>query len=84
MSAIIRTPLVTVAGAVLVLAVASTVRAEGKPAVPRLRTPDGIEFGLLGGKPAAPAPTLFVFANDIDGTLGDASYYNKVGRLLAK
>jgi CubicO group peptidase (beta-lactamase class C family)/dienelactone hydrolase len=47
-----------------------------------LRTPAGVRFGVLGPKPAAPAPVLFVFANDIAGTLQNESY-NKIGKLLA-
>src|SRR5437868_7004984 len=30
-----------------------------------LKTPAGVRFGVLGPKPATPAPVLFVFANDI-------------------
>lgn len=47
-----------------------------------LKTPAGVRFGVLGPKPAAPAPVLFVFANDIAGTLQNESY-NKIGKLLA-
>jgi dienelactone hydrolase len=46
-----------------------------------LRTADGIEFGLLGDKPAAPAATLFVIALDLDRTLRDPSF-NRVGHIL--
>ena len=48
-----------------------------------MTTPAGVRFGILGTKPAAPAPTLFVFANDIAGTLESADY-NQVGRQLSK
>jgi dienelactone hydrolase len=47
-----------------------------------LKTPRGTRFGILGPKPAAPAPILFVFANQIPDTLNTDSY-NKIGRLLA-
>ncbi|MBS0266004.1 MAG: serine hydrolase [Planctomycetes bacterium] len=47
-----------------------------------LKTPRGTRFGIVGPKPPAPAPLLFVFANDIRTTLqGDS--YNKIGRLLS-
>jgi dienelactone hydrolase len=50
-----------------------------------LRTPDGVRFGLLGDKGAAPAPTLFVVASSIEDTLGPhADDYNRVGRILAR
>jgi len=47
------------------------------------KTEKGVRFGVLGGRPARPAPTLFVFAHEIAGTL-TSNDYNKVGRLLAK
>ena len=39
-----------------------------------LKTSDGIAFSILGAKPRAPAPTLFVFALDADRTLRSAGY----------
>jgi dienelactone hydrolase len=48
-----------------------------------LHTPSGVRFGLLGDKGASPAPTLFVFASSVEGTLGSDDY-NKAGRLLGK
>lgn len=57
-------------------------KTEEKLAVEIQKTPKGVRFGVLGGKKAAPAPTLFVFANDVVGTL-ESTDYNKVGRLLA-
>ncbi|MBI3862986.1 MAG: serine hydrolase [Planctomycetia bacterium] len=48
---------------------------------PILRTQGGVRFGVLGAKPTAPAPLLFVFANDINTTL-QSDDYNKVGKLL--
>ena len=42
-------------------------------------TPEGVEFGFLGSKPTTPAPTLFVFSQDIQGTLSAI----EAGRLLA-
>jgi dienelactone hydrolase len=48
-----------------------------------LKTPDGIEFAVLGDKPAAPAPTLFVFASGIEPTINSPDY-NLVGFRLAE
>ncbi len=76
---------VLVVGAlVLLLGGGSEARAGAKAKVTLLHAPGGIEFGLLGDKPSAPAPTLFVFANDIKGTLTNFEHYNKVGSLLAE
>jgi dienelactone hydrolase len=47
-----------------------------------LEAPGGVRFALLGGKPSAPAPTLFVLAGAAQGSL-ESDDYNKVGRLLA-
>jgi dienelactone hydrolase len=63
----------------------SSVAAAGapKPKLTRLTTADGVEFGVLAPKPAAPAPVLFLFAADLDRTLGDPAY-NRVATLLAE
>lgn len=59
-----------------------------KPAFPPMRllkTADGTPFGLFSEKPAAPAPTLFIFATGIDEMGSDpARYYSQTGRDLAK
>ena len=54
---------------------------DGKDAVHIQTTSGGVRFGAMGPRPTAPAPTLFVFANDIMGTL-QSDDYNKVGKLL--
>lgn len=59
----------------------ATARGDEKLTV--LRTPGGREFGVLGEKPAVPAPTLFVFATAWQGTLQNDDF-NKVGRILAR
>lgn len=60
-----------------------TLAAEPIPKATVLQTKDGTRFALLGEKKAAPAPTVFIFAGEMQATLnGDA--YNKVGRLLLK
>lgn len=55
--------------------------ATDKDAVFIQTTPGGVRFGAMGARPAAPAPTLFVFANDIMGTL-QSDDYNKAGKTL--
>lgn len=60
---------------------ADAAAAADKPAVQKLTTPGGVRFAILGSKPSAPAPTLFVFAHEMAGTL-DSDAYNKVGRFL--
>lgn len=39
-----------------------------------LTTADNVSFSILGGKPAKPAPTLFVFALDAERTLNSNTY----------
>lgn len=51
------------------------------PPVTSLKTDEGIPFAILGDKPAAPAPTLFVFGSDMRGSLIQEDG-NKLGRLL--
>jgi CubicO group peptidase (beta-lactamase class C family)/dienelactone hydrolase len=62
-------------------------QATGKEAAAKpveiLKTTGGVRFGLMGTKPAAPAPTLLVFASDIATTL-ESDDYNKAGKLLAR
>jgi pimeloyl-ACP methyl ester carboxylesterase len=53
------------------------------PPVKVLQTPSGVRFGILGDKPAKPAPTLFVLATSVEEALKSASF-NKVGHLLAR
>lgn len=61
---------------------------DAKPPLPSmqlLKTDDGTQFGLFGEKPAAPAPTLFIFANGINEMGSDPTqYYTQTGRELAK
>ncbi len=47
------------------------------------KTKSGIRFGIWPAKPQAPAPTLFILASTIDGSLGQA-YFRQSGNLLAK
>lgn len=51
------------------------------PAVTFLKTATGIPFAILGEKPAAPAPTLFVFGADMRNSLISEDV-NRLGRLL--
>src|SRR5262245_57938570 len=68
---------------VFVLLTTAAFAEEPLPKARVLQTKDGVSFALLGDKPKTPAPTLFVFATEMQGTLnGDP--YNKIGRLLFK
>ncbi len=53
------------------------------PAAQVLTTMTGIRFGIWPAKPRSPAPTVFIFANSIEGTL-NSSYFRQAGNLLAK
>jgi dienelactone hydrolase len=48
-----------------------------------METTTGVQFGLWGRETVAPAPTLFILANSIDGTLGDP-YFRQSGNQLAE
>ena len=52
-------------------------------AVTRLKTSDGIEYGTWGALAKKPAPTLFMLAGTIEGTLGK-SYFRQCGNELAE
>lgn len=47
------------------------------------KTPDGIEYGVWGNVGAQPAPTLFMLAGTIDGTLG-STYFRQCGNELGQ
>ena len=68
---------------VLTLCLALLADESTKPKMTILQTPSGVRFGILGDKPAAPAPTLFVFAGTLETSLGDDNYI-KMGLLVAK
>src|SRR4051812_33587522 len=67
---------------VLALICTSSAKAES-PKLAQMQTPGGTEFGILGGKPASPAPVLFLFAADLERTLTDPAY-NRVATLLGE
>ena len=48
-----------------------------------LTTKTGVRFGIWPAKPQSPAPTLFLLANSIEGTLNDL-YFRQSGNMLAK
>lgn len=48
-----------------------------------MKTKTGVEFGLWGTESDQPAPTLFILANSIEGTLG-SDYFRQSGNELAK
>ncbi|MDA0833908.1 MAG: prolyl oligopeptidase family serine peptidase [Planctomycetota bacterium] len=51
------------------------------PEVQVLKTDDGVTFAILGDKPDAPAPTLFVFGGDMHSALVGVDV-NHIGRRL--
>jgi dienelactone hydrolase len=66
---------------------APRVAAEQEPERPLplrvLQTPSGVPFGVFGAKPAAPAPTLLIFATAV-ADMDRNRIYSEAGRLLAK
>lgn len=70
--------------AAVVLLSAMIARAGETPGLVRLRTPGGVEFEVLGDRPKAPAPVLFLFATDAQRTLADPAYGRVAGLLRDK
>lgn len=67
-----------------ILAVQRAVFADDKqPPMRVLQTPAGTRCGIFGDKPAAPAPTLFVFASSVD-EMAKSPVYSEAGRHLAE
>ena len=63
---------------------AATVRADEPPPFPEvtfLKTKSDVPFAILGTKPAAPAPTIFVFGGDMRNSLIQEDG-NRLGRIL--
>ena len=77
-----RTKVTFPAACLLCLAIAHLAQAAGAGKVNMMQTPSGTRFGVLGTKGSAPAPTLFVFATQIEPTLTSA--YNKVGTIVGR
>ncbi|MEX0977757.1 MAG: prolyl oligopeptidase family serine peptidase [Pirellulales bacterium] len=68
----------------LLLALHSPAHAEdAAPQLVAAKTPDGVSFATLGGKPAKPAPTLFIFSTD-DTTSLTSPVYLAAGTILSK
>lgn len=70
------------------LLLAPTARAEDVPTrapvtAQILTAKSGVRFGIWPAKPAKPAPTIFVLANSIEGTLNDV-YFRQSGTVLAQ
>jgi len=80
-----RAELIFICGALLAIALVGTADARGgeENEIRILRTPSGVRFGILGEKARTPAPTLFVFAVNIEDTLR-IDEFNKVGHILAR
>lgn len=74
--------LLVISGFALPLHAAEPAAANG-PAAQVLTTKTGVRYGLWPAKPKSPAPTVFILANSIEGTLNDA-YFRQSGNLLAK
>lgn len=70
---------------VLMLAPLTVQAAEpaAEPAMQIIKTPKGTRLGLFGTKPAAPAPTLFVFAAGVDD-MDKNRFYAHTGKRLAE
>jgi len=69
---------------IVVQSMAMPVLADEAPrTVQTLKTSTGVPFGIWGVKPATPAPTLFILASTIEGTLGDP-YYRRAGNILSE
>jgi dienelactone hydrolase len=68
--------------AIVLLSMVPTAHGAGEKDIQLLRTPSGVRFGLLGDKRASPAPTLFVFAADINTTLGNMDYAQEARALM--
>lgn len=65
------------------LAIAATAVRGAEPNIQTLEAPSGVRFGVLGEKPAAPAPTLLVFAGGFTDTLANPEFA-EVGNLVAR
>jgi dienelactone hydrolase len=64
----------------------AALRAGGEPAATGItlhRLPGGLRFGLIGGRAAQPAPTLFVLQGNLDVALREP-IYTEVARLMAR
>ena len=80
-----------IACVILLVISSSAGKSLGAPAPPtapegevvKMKTPDGVRFGIWGTKVIYPAPTLLVFSATIDESLGDP-YYRQCGNALAE
>jgi dienelactone hydrolase len=64
-------------------ALAAEPAAADGPSAQILTTKTGVRYGIWPAKPQSPAPTVFILANSIEGTLNSA-YYRQSGNVLAK
>lgn len=67
--------------AVAVLLLPGILPAQERAAAKRLTTPGGVSYGMVGEKAATPSPTLFIFSNTVERSLGDPDF-NRLGLLL--
>ena len=74
---------IATASLVLALFARACLADEPASAVVAAKTPDGVRFATLGGKPARPAPTLFIFSTDETTSL-TSPVYLAAGTILNK
>ena len=63
-------------------AIGSPARAADPGDIRILRLPGGLRFGLIGGRPARPAPTLFVLVHELERMRREPAYTEVSRRLL--
>jgi pimeloyl-ACP methyl ester carboxylesterase len=83
MKSLLLLPVLCLLGSAQPVEPATAVAAKPVSSLRILATKTGVRFGLWGNPPVSPAPTLFVLANTIEGTLGDP-YFRQCGTALAK
>lgn len=79
-----RIPAILCASFLLLVPVAGRAAAEADPVkIDLRRLPGGLRFGLIGDRPAQPAPTLFVLQGDLDVARKEP-IYTEVARIMAR
>jgi hypothetical protein len=74
-------PWLRLLGLSLLTALLSSAAEGTKVDITIMRLPNGVRFGVIGKRPAQPAPTLFVFQGNIDVALREP-IYTEVSRML--
>ncbi len=81
MTKLLRIGMAFRAACLLGIAIGQLAQADIVEKVNIVQTPSGIRFGVLGTKGSFPAPTLFLFATNIEDSLVSQTY-NKVGSIV--